>query len=206
MADGDVVVADQDLAHDEPHDLLTLLDREIRCVRREAGAERVKRLGQLEVGLGVVQLAVQRVELGAQRRLTATQFGHAGAEFLERDQLLLVAVDQSAQRILRTGQVALEPVAAAGSGVLAAERLEPPVDLGFDQLRVLQQREHLGPDRLIDFVDANGASGADPALGASEAVSARAAVVVMQVPGLAACRAAVVGVAALAADEDPLQQ
>ena len=90
--------------------------------------------------------------------------------------------------------------------MLGAERLKPPLDLGLDQLGVLEQREHLGPDRLVDLVDANGASGADPALGAAEAVSARAAVVVVHVPGLAARGAAVVGVAALAADEDALQQ
>jgi len=29
VADGDVVVADQDLAHDESHDLLALLDCEV---------------------------------------------------------------------------------------------------------------------------------------------------------------------------------
>ena len=84
-----------------------------------------------------MQVGVEGVQLGAEGRLTPAKFGHAGAEFLERDQLLLVAVDQSVQRILGTGQVALEPVAAAGGGVLAAERLEPPVDLGLDQLRVL---------------------------------------------------------------------
>ena len=206
MADGDVVVAEEDLADDEPYDLLALLDGESLGVGGEAGAERVERLGQLEIGLGIVQLGVESVQLGAQGRLAPAQFGHAGAEFLERDQLLLVAVDQSAQGVLGTGEVALEPVAAAGGGVLAAERLEPPVDLGLDQLRVLEQREHLGPDRLVDLVDANGASGAYAALTASEAVGARAAVVVVHVPGLAAGGAAVVGVAALAADEDPLQE
>jgi len=164
---------------------VALLDGEVLGVRGEAGAERVERLGLLEIGLGVVKLSVEGVQLGTQGRLTPTQFGCAGAEF-ERDQLLLVAIDQSAQRVLCAGQVALEPVAAAGGGVLAAERLELPVDLGVDQLRILEQREHLGPDRLIDLVDANGASGADPALGASEAVSARAAVAVVHVPGLAA--------------------
>jgi hypothetical protein len=32
VANGDVVVAEQDLAHDESHDLLALLDGEIFCV------------------------------------------------------------------------------------------------------------------------------------------------------------------------------
>ena len=206
MADGDVVVAEQHLADNEPGDLLALLDRESVGVGGEAGAERVERFGELEVGLGVVQLGVERVQLDAQGRLTPAQLGHAGAELFERDQLLLVAVDQSAQRVLRAGEVALQSVAAAGGGVLGAERLEPPFDLGLDQLGVLEQREYLGPDRLVDLLDANGASGAHPSLGAAEAVGARAAVVVVDVPGLAAGGAAVVGVAALAADEDPLQQ
>ena len=70
----------------------------VRCVGvgGEAGAERVERFGELEVGLGVVQLGVERVQLDAQGRLTPAQLGHAGAELFERDQLLLVAVDQSA--------------------------------------------------------------------------------------------------------------
>ncbi len=69
MADGDVVVADQDFAHHEPYDLLALLDGEPVGVGGEACAEAFERLGELEVGLGVVQLGVERVELGAQRGL-----------------------------------------------------------------------------------------------------------------------------------------
>ena len=58
MADSDVVVADQDLADDEPDDLLALLDGQVLGVRREAGAETFERLGELEVRLGVVQFGV----------------------------------------------------------------------------------------------------------------------------------------------------
>jgi hypothetical protein len=54
VADGDVVVAEDDLAHDESHDLLALLDRELLGVGGQTGAERVERLGELEVGLRVV--------------------------------------------------------------------------------------------------------------------------------------------------------
>jgi hypothetical protein len=63
VADRDVVVADEYLADDESHDLLALLDGEIGA-GREAGAEPCERLGELEVALGVVQLGVERVELG----------------------------------------------------------------------------------------------------------------------------------------------
>jgi hypothetical protein len=54
VADRDVVLADQDLADDEPDDLLALLDGQGLGVCGEAGAEAVEGLGELEVGLGVV--------------------------------------------------------------------------------------------------------------------------------------------------------
>jgi hypothetical protein len=66
VADCDVVIADEDFADDEPLDLLALLDGEFCGVGGEAGAEAFERLGELEVGLGVVQLGVERVELGPQ--------------------------------------------------------------------------------------------------------------------------------------------
>ena len=64
VADRDVVVADQDLADDEADDLLALLDGQVLIACGEAGAEPVECLGELEVGLGIVQLGVERVELG----------------------------------------------------------------------------------------------------------------------------------------------
>jgi hypothetical protein len=206
VVDGDVVVAEEDLAHDEPEDLLALLDRERLGVGRKACAEGVERFGELEVGLGVVQLAVERFELGAECRFAPAQLRHPGAELFERDQLFLVAVDQPAQPALRAGEVALEAVAAVAGRMLGAERLEPPLDLCLDQLGVLKQREHLRPDRLVDLFDPDGAGCTDPPFRPAEAVGSRAAVIVVDVSGFAAGGAAVVGVAALAADQDPLQQ
>jgi hypothetical protein len=54
VTDGDVVVAEQDLADDEADDLLALLDRERRGVGRQPSAECVERLGELEIDLGIV--------------------------------------------------------------------------------------------------------------------------------------------------------
>jgi hypothetical protein len=93
VADRYLVFADQDLADDEPDDLLALLDGQVLGVRREAGAEPVERLGELEVGLGVVQLGVERVQPGLHGGLTLAQLWRASAQFLERDQLLLIAVE-----------------------------------------------------------------------------------------------------------------
>jgi len=93
VADCDVVVADQDFSEDESNFLLALLDGQALGVVGEPGAEAVECLGELEVGLGVVQLGVERVELRLDRGLAFAQLGCAGAEFVDRDELFLVAVE-----------------------------------------------------------------------------------------------------------------
>ena len=80
MADGDVVLADQDLADDEPDDLLALLDGQVLVACGEAGAEAIECLGELEVALGIGQLGVERVELRLEGGLAFAQRRGAGAE------------------------------------------------------------------------------------------------------------------------------
>ena len=206
VADRDIVLADQDLADDEPDDLLALLDGQALGVGREAGTEAFELLGELEVGLGVVQLGVQGVELSLQGGLAFAQLGRAGAKLLERDQLLLVAVQQPPERGLGTREVALERVPTPSGRVRRAHRFKPPVDLGLDQRRVLQQSENSGPDELVDLGQTDRPVVTDTPFGPAVAVGARAAVVLAQHPVRAAGRAAVVGIAAMAAYEDPLQQ
>jgi hypothetical protein len=93
VADRDVVFADQYFADDEPDDVLAVLDGQALGVVGEPGAEAVECLGELEVGLGVVQLGVECVELRLDRGLAFAQLGGAGAELVDRDELFLVAVE-----------------------------------------------------------------------------------------------------------------
>jgi hypothetical protein len=79
VPDSDVVFADEDLADDEPHELLALLDGQALGVVGESGAEAFERLGELEVGLGVVQLGVEAVELRLDRGLALAELRGAGA-------------------------------------------------------------------------------------------------------------------------------
>jgi hypothetical protein len=63
VADCDVIFADEDFADDEPDELLALLDGQDLGVRAEPLAEAFEGVGELEVGFGVVQLGVDRVQL-----------------------------------------------------------------------------------------------------------------------------------------------
>ena len=119
-----------------------------------------------------MQFGVERVELGLHGGLAFAQLGRAGAQLLERDQLLLVAVEQPAQRGLGAGEVALERVPTPGGRVRRTHRLKAAVDLGLDQCRVLEQPEYSGPDELVDLCEADRSVLADAPFGAAVAVGA----------------------------------
>src|SRR5215218_1066178 len=117
VPDGDrvVVTADENFADHEPQDALLAGDVELVEAVGEAAEEPLDGLGELEVGLGVVQLAFERVELGLQGALALAQAGHPGAELVERDELFLVGLDQPLDRCAGAGEVALERLASAGA-------------------------------------------------------------------------------------------
>ena len=131
----------------------------------------------MEVGLGVVQLGVEAVELGLQRGLAFAQGGHPGAQLVERDELFLVGLDQPLDRGAGAGDVAFERFAATGGGVLGAHRLESAVDLGAHELGVFEQPADLCPDERVELIGADRAAVCSAAAGVALAVLADAAVV-----------------------------
>ena len=207
VADRDrvVVAADQNFADDESQDALLLVEGQLVQAVVEATEEPLEGVGEFEVGLGVVQLCVERVELGAERGLALAQRGHPGAELCEGDELFLVCLDQPLDRAGGAGEVALERFAAPGGGVLGPQRGQPAVDLRLDERGVLEQPSDLVPDESVELVGADRAAVADAAADVAVVVRADAPVVVDPLVGRAR-RGSVAGVAALAADEDALQQ
>jgi hypothetical protein len=126
------------------------------------------------------QLGVERDQLRLESGSAFAQFGGAGSEFAEGDELFLVAVDQASERVPSAGEVPPECVTACRGWVRGAEGLEPPVDLGLDQCRVVQQSEHAAPEELIDLWQPDRPVLAGAAFGAAVPVGARAAVVLAQ--------------------------
>ena len=105
MSDGDAVVADENFSDDELNDALAFLDGQVLGVLCEACEEPFEVLGELKVGLGVVQFGVERGELGGDRGLAFAQRRHAGAELVECDELFLVGLDQAGAAGLHRGRV-----------------------------------------------------------------------------------------------------
>ncbi len=164
MADGHAVGADEDLADDCAQHALAVLDAgAVGCIA-QAGQEAAEVLRELEVGGGIDELGVERVELSADSRLAFTQVGHADAELIEGQQLLLVGLDQAGDPGGGSGQVTLQPGALRGGGVGDAQLGQAPVQLVSDERGVGQQAHDVVPHERVELVGADRAGVADRAV------------------------------------------
>src|SRR4051812_2614485 len=104
MPDGDLVGADEDVFDEQPQDALTFGNGGGGGLGAQVGEEVLEAVGELKVDLAVGQLGVEGLNLLAQAVLAGAQRGHAGAQLIEGDQLLLVGADQPVDRLAGLGQ------------------------------------------------------------------------------------------------------
>ena len=164
VADDDALGADEDVFDDQAQDALLLGEGRGAGVAAEPGEEAFEVVGELEVGVAVGELGGQGVELAAQAGLAGAQLGHALTQFVEGDQLFLVGLDQPGDRGRGLGQCLLQALLAGGGGVGGAQLLQPPVDLGPDQLRAGEQAGDVVPHDLVEVVGADRLVVADAAV------------------------------------------
>src|SRR3954447_22424639 len=104
MPDGDLVGVDEDVLDEQPQDALTFGNGGGGGLGAQVGEEVLEAVGELKVDLAVGQLGVEGLDLLAQAVLAGAQRGHAGAQLIEGDQLLLVGADQPVDRLAGVGQ------------------------------------------------------------------------------------------------------
>jgi hypothetical protein len=195
VPDGDLLGSDEDVFDEQSQDVLALLDGRGRGGCPDLGEEAFHVDGELEVGLAVGELGVDRVELGAEVGLAGAQIWHPGAELVEGDQLLGERGDHRGDSGAGLGLRGLQVRALAGGGIGGAGVVQPLVDLGADQGRVGEQRGDVVPDDLVEVVGPDRFVGANPSACVAVVVAAQAPVVVDLLRG-GAGRGAVVAVAA----------
>jgi hypothetical protein len=98
VPDGDFLGADEDVLDEQLQDALAFFDGGGGGVAVQLGEEAFQVIGELEVGVTVGELGVERVELAAQARLAGAQVRHPGAQFIDGDQLLGVGLDHRGDR------------------------------------------------------------------------------------------------------------
>jgi hypothetical protein len=206
VADDDAFGADEDVFDDQAQYALLLGGGRGAGVAAEPGEEAFEVVGELEVGVAVGELGGQGAELAAQAELAGAESGHTLPQFVEGDQLFLVGLDQPGDRGGAFAQCLLEALLPGGGGVGGAQLLQPPVDLGPDQLRAGEQAGDVVPDDLVEVVGADGLVVADAAVFVAVVVGAQAPVVVDLVARGGGGVAAVVGVSAARTRGQALQQ
>ena len=155
-------------------------------------------------------LIEQGLALLLQTTQALAQAGQARLELSLVDQALGIAVDQPADPPVQLGDLPIEQGRIGPRGIALADLNEPPLVLGGQTAGIAEQALDLPPDRRVKAVSAHLRVGAQ-ALPA-EPVGIRPAAPVVGVvapPALAgsqADRLTVIGVAALVADYQPLQQ
>ena len=114
-------------------------------------------LGQRRLGLGVDQLRFERGQLGCSRRLPLSQGGHARAQFLQREEIFLIRLEEPRARPTDPGQRLDQALALGGHRLLGAQRRQSALDFLADQRGILQQADDFVPDEGVQRILAHGA-------------------------------------------------
>src|SRR6266508_4628777 len=173
VSDGHAFGADEDLLDEQAEYALALGDLGGVGLVAQAAEEALKVLSELEGGLLVDELGVERVDLGVQGLLLGAQGGHAASQLVQGEQLLLEAYQEPADGGGGAGLLALEPGLGRRLGVGRAQLGEAAVELATDPCGVGEQRGQVLPDDLVEVVGAHGQVGAAPPAGVAVVVGAR---------------------------------
>ena len=177
MANGDFVLGDQHLLHDEPDDALPFGDVQGFGGRVQPRQKAGQRLGEPEIGLAILRTIDGGLQFAIQRLLLTAEFGRSVAQLVDRDQLLLIGVDQAADAFSDPDQTVPQVVLALLAWIGGAGRLQSPIDLGADQCRILEQADHFAPDDVIEQVLAHRPTVAQRPVEMAPGVGTQAAVI-----------------------------
>ena len=211
MSDGDRVpnrdgiVPHSDLFDRKLHDATILCDVERLGIFFQTFPERGQDLGQPERAGLVHRHGVQVLDFALDGLVSNLQCRHAAAQLLERHQPLLIGGQKAFHAVSEPGLFLLQGLKTPLARVRLVRRLPSPLQLVFDQGRVVQETENLLPDDRVERVLPEGFLVAKRR--SSVAIGVRSiAPVVVDRPGARSSRGAVEPIAAMLAVEQALQK
>lgn len=157
MPEHECVRAHLHLFEQEPDHALAIGDGKSVSRLAELVEKAFEALGQCHIGLCVDQFRLERGQLGRGRRLALSQWGHARAQFLQREQLFLVGLDEPGHRSADPGQPLDDALALRGHRMLGAQRRQSAIDLLADQRGIRQQSDDFVPDQGVQRILSHGA-------------------------------------------------
>ena len=138
MTNCDAIVANYDLLDEQSHDTLAVANVQGLDIGTQAGEEFCERLCQSQVSHLVSELRTQRLKFYAQALLSTAQFRHASAQFVQREQFLLIGRDQPLHTLLHSREISCETVLVAFGRIRTARRFKAAVKFSLNERGVLQ--------------------------------------------------------------------
>ena len=162
VPDGDLVGSDENVFDEQPQHALAFVNGGQFGLGVKLGEEAFEVGGELEIGLAVGELVVERLDLVAQVGFSSAQIGHACAQLIDGDQLFAERLDHAGDGVAGLGQCGIQSFPLLCNRIGGARRVEAPVDLGVDQLRVGQQPGDVIPHYGVEMIGAHRLIAADP--------------------------------------------
>ncbi len=155
MPNDDLIVANQYVLDEEPDDPLPFRDVE-RLSRFAQSCEKAgQHLGEPEAVFAFLDLVGYRLQLSLKCVFLPSQFLYPCAQIVDGDQFLLIGIDEAVDPFAFAGQLPLELPFPLMVRIRVSRCLQPPVDLAFNQARVLKQANDFRPDNPIQEILAN---------------------------------------------------
>src|SRR4029453_1812652 len=190
---------------DEPEDQFVYVNLQWLGRLAELGEKTFKAFGQRHVRLGVRQLRLAGDQLRFGRDLPLSQRRHTLAQLLEREQLLLIRLDESRDRRADPAQRLDQALAFHGDGMLGPQRRQPAIDLLAHERWFLQQADDLVPHQRVQGILSHRTVRTTAPLGIPIVIGPQAGVV-KELPPRWPSRRPIIRVAARSTDQQPLQQ
>ena len=204
MADGDFVLGDQNLLHEESDDTLPFGDVQGFGTRAQPRQKAGQGLGEPEIGLPILGAIDGGLQFAMQSLFLAAQLGRSVAQLVDGDQLFLIGRDQAVDTLADPDKPMPKVGLTLLVGIGDTGCLQSPVDLRAYQCRIFEQADQLGPHDVIKQILAHRTAVAQRAVEIAPGVGTQAAVV-GDLAGTGLGRRAVQPLAAFAARHEPLR-
>src|ERR1700756_3185065 len=145
------------------------------------------------------------LEFRSQRGFSFLKFWHALTQLLQREQALLVCIQQPIRTLLHTSDCFRQSLFANFAGIGLLKLANSSLHFLANQPRIFQKFHHLAPDQIVQIILAHRAISTKVAFGVTPIIRTQAAVVV-KLSSRSACRGPVVRIATHLTNEHPLKQ
>ncbi len=205
MLNGQRIGSNQDFFNHKTQDPLALFDMESLSGSIQTTQKLLQVPNQSKTTFPINYAGLQCLELRSQGGLSFLKFWHAPPQLLQREQALLVRIEQPIHTFLRTSHRFQKSLFADSGGIGLLKLPNPTVHFSRNHIRIFQKLNHLSPDPIVQVVLPHRPVVTDAAVGVTPVIRTQTAVVI-EFPGRGPRRGPIVGIATDLTNQHSLKQ